>query len=147
MVPVPNEGLSTRWWGGHYPDNLPTVAPLYGPRFEEVFGPTRKKGEPLTQEHMDLAASVQRHCEEVIFHLLGRLHEETGLDRVCIAGGVAQNSVVNGKLTRNTPFKEIYVPSAGHDAGISMGSAQYHIHADLGQPGAFSQACPHRLPI
>jgi carbamoyltransferase len=117
-----------------YPDNLPTVAPLFGPRFEEVFGQTRKKGEPLTQEHMDLAASVQRHCEEVIFHLLGRLHEETGLDRVCIAGGVAQNSVANGKLTRNTPFKEVYIPSAGHDAGISMGSAQYHIHCGLSQP-------------
>ena len=117
-----------------YPDNLPTVASLFGPRFEEVFGPTRKKGEPLTQEHMDLAASVQRHCEEVIFHLLRRLHEETGLDRVCIAGGVAQNSVANGKMTRNTPFKEVYIPSAGHDAGISMGSAQYHIHCGLSQP-------------
>ena len=117
-----------------YPDNLPTVAPLFGPRFEEVFGPTRKKGEELTQEHMDLAASIQRHCEEVIFHLLRRLHQETGLDRVCIAGGVAQNSVANGKITRNTPFKEVYIPSAGHDAGISMGSAQYHIHVDLGQP-------------
>ena len=117
-----------------YPDNLPTVASLFGPRFEEVFGPTRKEGEPLTQEHMDLAASVQRHCEEVIFHLLRRLHEETGLDRVCIAGGVAQNSVANGKMTRNTPFKEVYIPSAGHDAGISMGSAQYHIHCGLSQP-------------
>lgn len=117
-----------------YPGNLPTVASLFGPHFEEVFGPTRKKGEPLTQEHMDLAASVQRHCEEVIFHLLRRLHEETGLDRVCIAGGVAQNSVANGKMTRNTPFKEVYIPSAGHDAGISMGSAQYHIHCGLSQP-------------
>jgi len=83
---------------------------------------------------MDLAASVQRPCEEVIFHPLHRLHEETGLDRVCIAGGVAQNSVANGKITRNTPFKEVYIPSAGHDAGISMGSAQYHLHANLHQP-------------
>ena len=56
-----------------YPDNLPTVAPLFGARFEEVFGPTRKKGEELTQDHMDLAASVQRHCEHVIFHTLTRL--------------------------------------------------------------------------
>ena len=116
-----------------YPDNLPTVAPLFGPRFEAVFGPTRKKDEPLTQEHMDLAASVQRHCEEVIFHLLRWLHEETGLDKVCIAGGVAQNSVANGKITRNTPFKEVYIPSAGHDAGISMGSAQYYLHNELGR--------------
>jgi carbamoyltransferase len=58
----------------------------------------------------------------------------TGLKRVCIAGGVAQNSVANGKITRNTPFEEVYIPSAGHDAGISMGCAQYHIHATLGRP-------------
>jgi carbamoyltransferase len=117
-----------------YPDNLPTVAPLYGSKFEELFGPARKKGEELTQYHKDLAASVQRHTEEVIFHVLRRLHVLTGLSRVCIAGGVAQNSVANGKITRNTPFREVYIPSAGHDAGISMGSAQYHIHQNLHRP-------------
>ena len=116
-----------------YPNNLPTVAPLFGENFEELFGPARKKGDELTQYHMDLAASVQRHTEEVIFHVLRRLHELTGLTRVCIAGGVAQNSVANGKITRNTPFEEVYIPSAGHDAGISMGSAQYHLHQNLGR--------------
>ena len=85
-----------------YPNNLPTVAPLFGRKFEALFGPARTKGEELTQYHMDLAASVQRHTEEVIFHVLRRLHELTGLARVCIAGGVAQNSVANGKITRNT---------------------------------------------
>ena len=115
-----------------YPDNLPTVSPLFGQRFIDLFGPARQKGDELTQYHMDIAASVQRHTECVIFHVLTRLHELTGLDRVCIAGGVAQNSVANGKITRNTPFKEVYIPSAGHDAGISMGSAQYHWHHDLG---------------
>lgn len=117
-----------------YPDNLPTVAPLFGDKFEELFGPARKKGDELTQYHMDMAASVQRHTEEVIFHVLRRLHDLTGLTRVCLAGGVAQNSVANGKITRNTPFEEVYIPSAGHDAGISMGSAQYHIHQNLGRP-------------
>ena len=117
-----------------YPEHLPTVAPLFTDRFEALFGPARKPSDPLTQEHMDLAASVQRHTEHVIFHILNRLHELTGLDQVCIAGGVAQNSVANGKITRNTPFKEVYIPSAGHDAGISMGSAQYHIHHELGRP-------------
>lgn len=116
-----------------YPDNLPTVAPLFGQKFIELFGPARQKGDELTQYHMDIAASVQRHTEHVIFHTLNRLHAITGLDRVCIAGGVAQNSVANGKITRNTPFKEVYIPSAGHDAGISMGSAQYHIHHNLGR--------------
>ena len=115
-----------------YPDNLPTVAPLFGQRFIELFGPARQKGDELTQYHMDIAASVQRHTERVIFHILTRLHELTGLDRVCIAGGVAQNSVANGKITRSTPFKEVYIPSAGHDAGISMGSAQYFWHHVLG---------------
>ena len=117
-----------------YPNNLPSVAPLFGQKFIDLFGPARQKGDELTQYHMDIAASVQRYTEEVIFHVLRRLHALTGLERVCIAGGVAQNSVANGKITRNTPFKEVYIPSAGHDAGISMGSAQYHWHHDLGNP-------------
>ena len=116
-----------------YPDHLPTVAPVFGKKFEELFGPARKPGDELTQYHMDLASSVQRHTEEIIFHVLRRLHDLTGLKRVCIAGGVAQNSVANGKITRNTPFEEVYIPSAGHDAGISMGSAQFHIHQELGR--------------
>jgi len=109
-------------------DHLPLVKPLYGPALEALFGKARTKDEPLTQHHKDLAASVQRYTEEVIFHVLRYLHEKTGLTRVCIAGGVAQNSVANGKITRNTPFSEVYIPSAGHDAGISMGSAYWVQH-------------------
>jgi carbamoyltransferase len=93
----------------------------------------RKKDEPLTQHHKDLAASVQRITEEVIFHVLNYLHKTTGLNKVCIAGGVAQNSVANGKITRNTPFKEVYIPSAGHDAGISMGAAYWVHHHQAAQ--------------
>ncbi|MCZ2223418.1 MAG: carbamoyltransferase [Chitinophagales bacterium] len=117
-----------------YENNLPIVPPLFGKKMIEVFGAERKKEEPLTQYHKDLAASVQRFTEETIFHILKGLHKRTGLDKVCIAGGVAQNSVANGKITRNTPFKEVYIPSAGHDAGISMGSAQYTYHHILQQP-------------
>ncbi len=61
-----------------YPDHLPTVAPIFSERFEALFGPARKAGEPLTQAHKDLASSVQRHTEHVIFHILHRLHELTG---------------------------------------------------------------------
>jgi carbamoyltransferase len=117
-----------------YNDNIPVVPSLYGSKMEQVFGAARKKDEPLTQGHKDLAASVQRFTEETIFHILTGLHQRTGLDKVCIAGGVAQNSVANGKLTRNTPFKHVYIPSAGHDAGISMGAAQYAYHHALNQP-------------
>jgi carbamoyltransferase len=106
-------------------DHIPVVAPLYTDLMVEKFGAVRKKEEPLSQYHKDLAASVQRVTEELIFHILNHLQKRTGLNSVCIAGGVAQNSVANGKLTRNTGFKNIYIPSAGHDAGISMGSALY----------------------
>src|SRR6185437_334771 len=73
---------------------------------------------------------------ELIFHILTHLHKKTGLENICIAGGVAQNSVANGKLTRNTPFRNVYIPSAGHDAGISMGSALYVYNHVLDQPRA-----------
>jgi carbamoyltransferase len=106
-------------------DHIPVVAPLYTELLIEKFGAVRKKEEPLSQYHKDMAASVQRVTEELIFHILNHLQKRTGLNNICIAGGVAQNSVANGKLTRNTSFKNVYIPSAGHDAGISMGCALY----------------------
>ncbi|HTI11051.1 MAG TPA: carbamoyltransferase C-terminal domain-containing protein [Puia sp.] len=117
-------------------DHIPVVAPLFSAYMSEKFGAPRQKEEPLTQYHKDLAASVQRITEELIFHILGHLHKRTGLDNICVAGGVAQNSVANGKLTRNTPFKNVYIPSAGHDAGISMGAALYVYNHLLDQPRA-----------
>jgi carbamoyltransferase len=115
-------------------DHIPVVASLFSQKMAEEFGGARKKDEALSQFHKDLAASVQRMTEETIFHILTHLQKRTGLEKVCIAGGVAQNSVANGKITRNTPFKEVYIPSAGHDAGISMGSALYVQHHTLGFP-------------
>ena len=108
--------------------HVPIVAPLFSELMVEKFGKPRKKEEELTTFHRNLAASVQRFTEEVIFHVLNHLHRQTGLTNVCIAGGVAQNSVANGKITRNTSFKNVYIPSAGHDAGISMGAALYVQH-------------------
>ena len=61
----------------------------------------------------------------MIFYILNKLHEKTGLENLCITGGVAKNSVANGKILLNTPFKNMYIPSAGHDAGTSIGSALY----------------------
>lgn len=115
-------------------DHIPVVDRLYSAKLSGLFGPERKKGEELTQYHKDIAASVQAFTEQIIFHLLNGLHERTKLTSVCIAGGVAQNSVANGKITRNTPFKQVYIPSAGHDAGISMGAALYVHHQVLHQP-------------
>jgi len=117
-------------------DHIPVVAALYSEYMIEKFGAVRKKEEELSQYHKDMAASVQRFAEQLIFHILTHLQKRTGLQNVCIAGGVAQNSVANGKITRNTPFKNIYIPSAGHDAGISMGCALYVYNHVLKQPRA-----------
>jgi carbamoyltransferase len=119
--------------GFEYKDNIPSVGNLYSDFFVEKFGKPRQKHEELSQYHKDLASSVQRVTEEIIFYLLGELKKRTGLKNVCIAGGVAQNSVANGKIAEATGFEGVYIPSAGHDAGISMGSALYYYHHELGE--------------
>ena len=109
-------------------DHVPVVQPLYNEAMVALFGEARKKGEPLTPYHKDLAASVQKMTELTIFHLVAHLHKRTGLANLCLAGGVAQNSVANGKIKTHTGFKNIYIPSAAHDAGISIGAALYVQH-------------------
>ncbi|MEM8681719.1 MAG: carbamoyltransferase C-terminal domain-containing protein, partial [Planctomycetota bacterium] len=114
-------------------EGLPQVQRLYTDRFLEEFGPARRKEEPLRDEHWDLAASAQRLTEEVIFHMAEDLHRRTQCPNLCITGGVAQNSVANGKIIENTSFENLYVPPAGHDAGTSVGSSLYFYHHKLGR--------------
>lgn len=113
-------GVAMEWENGE-----PSIDSLFTKEWENLFWKSRKKGDNLEQFHIDLATSSQRLTEEIIFYMLTKLHKKTGLENICITGGVAQNSVVNGKILRNTPFKNMYVPSAGHDAGTSIGSALY----------------------
>lgn len=115
-------------------NHVPTVDNLFSPYFENVFGKPRAKEDELTQDHKDMAASVQRVTEELLIHILTHLQKRTGLKNICIAGGVAQNSVANGKFIGSTGFEKLYIPSAGHDAGLSMGSALYHYHQVKDQP-------------
>ena len=114
------DGIAMDWEGGK-----PSIAVLYTNQWEILFGKVRVKGDTLEQWHIDLATSVQRYTEQVIFHMLNTLQKKTGAENICITGGVAQNSVANGKILKYTDFKHIYIPSAGHDAGTSIGSALY----------------------
>jgi len=118
----------------YYENNIPGVKLLYGEKIIKEFGKPRSKDEALSQYHKDIASSVQRFTEEIILHLLGVLQRSTKSKNICIAGGVAQNSVANGKIIANTDFERLYIPSAGHDAGISMGSALYHYNHILENP-------------
>jgi len=112
------EGVSMSWEGGD-----PKIESIFSEELVKLLGPVRMSGDELTQKHKDIATSVQRVTEELIFHILNHLQQRTGLKNICIAGGVAQNSVANGKILEKTSFEQVYIPSAGHDAGTAMGSA------------------------
>ncbi|MDO8634211.1 MAG: carbamoyltransferase [archaeon] len=95
-------------------------------KLEQLFGEkTREKESQITQFHKDVAASLQAKTEEVLFHLLENLYKETKLENLCMAGGVALNSVANGKILSKTPFKRIFIQPAAGDAGTSMGAALF----------------------
>jgi carbamoyltransferase len=111
-------------------DHVPLVQPMFSRKLMNLFGEARKKEAPLTQYHKDLAASVQKMTEQTIFHILQNAQRKTGLENLCLAGGVAQNSVANGKIKSKTSFKNIYITSAGHDAGLAVGSALF-VHNQL----------------
>jgi len=94
--------------------------------FDEFFGgPPRKPETWMSEREFDIAASVQKVCEEVVLHMVRHLHEETGLTRLCMAGGVALNCVANGRVIRETPIEELWVQPAAGDAGGAVGVAHY----------------------
>lgn len=99
--------------------------------FDALFGgPARLPSEPLTQRHMDLAASIQAVTEEVVLKLTSEIAHTTGLKNLCLAGGVALNCVANGKVLRAGYFQNIWIQPAAGDAGGALGAAYaaYHLH-------------------
>jgi len=106
-------------------------------RFDALFGaPARTPDEPLTQHHMDLAASIQDVAEIVVRRMATALAKETGQRNLCLAGGVALNCVANGKLQRDGNFDNIWVQPAAGDAGGALGAAYAAYHNHLGLPRA-----------
>lgn len=103
----------------HYKLTMPSK------KFIREFGPIRAREEKIEQRHKDIAASLQKITEEVLFNLANHLYDTTKIDNLCMAGGVALNSVANGKILKNTPFKQIYIQAAAGDAGTSLGVAFY----------------------
>jgi carbamoyltransferase len=94
--------------------------------FDEFFGgPPRKAEAWMSEREFDIAASVQKVCEEVVLKMTNYIHKETGLDNLCMAGGVALNCVANGRVIRETPFKNLFVQPAAGDAGGAVGVAHY----------------------
>src|SRR5262249_34243173 len=91
----------------------------------------------LNQHYADIAASIQIVTEEVLLGMAKHLQRETGLKSLCMAGGVALNSVANGRILRETAFEELYVQPAAGDGGGAVGAALYGYHTVLGKPREF----------
>jgi carbamoyltransferase len=97
---------------------------MVGGRFEKLFGgPARKPEGMLTQREMDIAASIQKVCEEVMLRAARHVHRETGMKNLVLAGGVALNCVGNGRILREGPFEKIWIQPAAGDAGGALGAA------------------------
>lgn len=129
LIDIKDDGsyaLDMQYFDYHYKLTMPSK------KFVKEFGPARESNATVEQKHKDLAASLQLITEEVLFKMLRHLHKMTGSDNLCMAGGVALNSVANGKITRNTPFKHVFIQPAASDAGSSIGVASYITHSILG---------------
>jgi carbamoyltransferase len=115
-----SDGVEMEW-----DDGYPTLGTVYSPELESLLGPARKPGEPLTPRHEDIARSLQAVYEECAFHVLNGLWERTKASNLCMAGGCAMNSVANGKIRANTPFRNVYIQPAAGDNGTALGAAYY----------------------
>ena len=119
--------------------NYCTGLTMTNSRFDEVFGgPPRKLESELTQREMDIAASIQVVTEEVVLRLARTLHEETGENNLCLAGGVALNCVANGRLQREGPYEKLWIQPAAGDAGGAAGAAAIVWHDYDKQPRTLS---------
>ncbi len=104
-------------------------------KFETLFGgPARESESDLTQREMDLARSIQDVTEEIMLRTARHIHQETGLPRLCLAGGVALNCVGNGRILRESPFEDIWIQPAAGDAGGALGAALFVWHQYLDNP-------------
>ena len=104
-------------------------------RFDLLFeGPARRPEEPLTQRHMDLAASIQAVLDDVVLRMTRSLADETAAQNLCLAGGVALNCVTNGKILRDGRFGKIWIQPAAGDAGGALGAALAVHYLFAGQP-------------
>jgi len=123
------EGVDMTWDEGS-----PRIGRIYSDEFAATFGPAREAGSALGDRERDIAASLQLRLEEVGWHVLNHLHEQTELTDLGLSGGVAYNSVMNGKILLHTPFRRVYVQPAAGDSGTALGVCYDIYNRKLRQP-------------
>ncbi len=104
---------------------MPEKPALYTERLVQAFGAPRREDEPLEPRHYQIAAAVQRRSEDLAFHMMRKLQEQTGAKNLCVSGGFFMNSLLNGKILKETPFEQVFISSCPDDSGNAIGAALY----------------------
>jgi carbamoyltransferase len=116
------------------PDGTVRLARHFSDHMVKLFGEPREPHAEITQRDMDLAYAMQHRFEEAFFHLLHKLHHHVPVENLALAGGCALNSVANGKLLTQTPFRRTWIQPAAGDEGLAIGAALHTYHSVLKQP-------------
>jgi carbamoyltransferase len=127
-----SDGVEMTWSDGE-----PKIGRVFTPKLEQLLGPARRRDEPIDARHEALAASLQVAFERAQVHVLRHVYAATKNPRLCLAGGCAMNSVANGKIRENTPFRDVYIQPASGDNGTALGAAFDAWHASPGRARAF----------
>jgi len=139
-----SEGVEMTWL-----NEEPKIGRLFSDKLIEVFGKPREKDEDVRGRYADIAASLQMVYEEVFFHMLNDIYkknENRKINSLCLAGGCIQNSVANGKIFERTPFEDVYIPPAAHDAGTAVGAAFWVWNVVLNKNRDFIMDSPYWGP-
>jgi carbamoyltransferase len=119
-------------------NTAPDFGKLYSDKIYELFDKAKLQDTKITDYQKNIAASVQAVYEKTLFHILNYAFKITGYPNLCLAGGCAMNSLANGKIFDNTPFKDVYIPAGAYDAGGAIGAAYYFLRQVLNKPGNFA---------
>lgn len=121
---------------------------MYNNKFEELFGyPTRDPESKLEQHHFDIASSIQLVTEDVMLKMVNHLYKETLQENLCLSGGVALNAVANGRILRESSFKNVFIHPAAGDAGGAYGVAAFIYHTVLGNRTKHAMRMPYYGPM
>jgi carbamoyltransferase len=145
-----SEGVEMTWLNAE-----PQIGRIYSDKFVEHFGLPREKDGELSKKYCNIASSIQRVYEDVFFYILNNSIKaanigkgvKSGWEKLCLAGGCIQNSLANGKIFDRTPFDDVYIPPAAHDAGTAIGSAFWVWNVILGNKRDFVMNLPYWGPV
>ena len=138
-----SEGVEMTWLNAE-----PRIGKIFSDKFIKLFGKPRESDEDVKGKYADIASSMQSVYEHVFFHMINDIYKKTNskLDKLCLAGGCIQNSLANGKVFDKSPFMDVYIPPAAHDAGTAIGAAFWVWSVILGNERDFVMDSPYWGP-